>query len=58
MLASVLGASAVGYLLAGQSGAMVGMRKGAVVLVPFRDIIGKKKQLPIPLLGMAQILAS
>ena len=33
LLASVLGASAVAYLLAGKSGSMVGVQQGIVVLV-------------------------
>lgn len=58
MLASVLGASAVSYLLAGKSGAMVGIRKGSVVLAPFKEIVGKKKELSSDLLHLAQILAT
>ena len=58
MLASVLGAAAIGYLLTGRSNAMVGVRAGAVVLVPFKDVIGKKKKLPMSVLALAKILAS
>lgn len=58
ILASVLGASAVAHLLAGSSNAMVGIRKGEVVLVPFDQVIGHKKQTPPELLPLAQILAS
>ncbi len=58
MLASVLGASAVAYLMAGKSGAMVGVQKGRVVLVPFRNVIGKKKDLDQSNLTLARILAS
>lgn len=57
-LASALGASALGYLLAGQSNAMVGIQKGEVVRVPFSQVIGKRKKLNINALSFAQILAS
>lgn len=58
VLASVLGASAVSYLLAGFSNAMVGVQKDEVVLVPFSKVIGVKKKLPSQLLGFAQSLAT
>jgi 6-phosphofructokinase 1 len=57
VLASVLGASAVAYLLAGQSDSMVGVRNGQVVRVPFKQVIGKKKKIPSELMSLAQILA-
>jgi 6-phosphofructokinase 1 len=58
VLASILGASAVAYLLAGQSNSMVGVQNGNVVLVPFSKVIGKKKEIPSDLLSLAQILAT
>jgi 6-phosphofructokinase 1 len=58
MLASILGASAVHYLLSGKSGAMVGVQKDEVVLVPFKNVIGHHKDLPLQLLDIAAILAS
>jgi len=58
VLASVLGASAVSYLLAGKSNAMVGVQNEKVVLVPFTQVIGKKKQIPEDLMNLAQILSS
>jgi 6-phosphofructokinase 1 len=58
MLASILGASAVTYLLAGKSNAMVGVEKNEVVLVHFKNVIGVHKQLPMQLLKVAQILSS
>jgi 6-phosphofructokinase 1 len=58
VLASFLGASAVAYLLAGQSNAMVGVQKSEIVLVPFSEVIGKKKSLPVEMLELSQILAS
>ncbi|MEK6705248.1 MAG: 6-phosphofructokinase [Bdellovibrionota bacterium] len=57
LLASALGASAVAYLLAGKSDAMVGMQKGHIVLVPFKNVIGRKRLLPNEILELAQILA-
>jgi 6-phosphofructokinase 1 len=58
MLASILGASAVHYLLAGKSNAMVGVQNDQVVLVPFKNVIGHRRELPKQLLGVAQVLAS
>ncbi len=58
LLASVLGASAVAYLLNGKSAAMVGVQKNEVALVPFKNVIGHKKSLPKQLLELAQILAT
>jgi len=57
-LASALGASAVAYLMAGHSNSMVGIQKGEVVRVPFNQVIGKRKQLNLDSLTLAQILAS
>lgn len=57
LLASVLGASAIAYLLAGHSNAMVGVRNDQVALVPFRKMIGHKKKIEPSLLKLAQILA-
>jgi len=57
LLASVLGASAVSYLLHGKSAAMVGVQDGKVVLVPFKDVIGKKKFTDRQLLELSKILA-
>lgn len=57
LLASVLGASAVAYLLAGKSNSMVGVQKGQVTLVPFKKVIGAKKQLQDQLLSLSQALA-
>lgn len=58
LLASVLGASAVAYLVSGKSNAMVGVQREQVALVPFQKVIGKKKPLDAGLLGLAQILAT
>ncbi len=56
-LASVLGASAVAYLLAGKSGAMVGVQDNRVALVPFTKIVGKIKMVSSGVLELAQRLA-
>lgn len=58
LLASILGASSVAHLLAGHSNAMVGVSSDEVVLVPFKQVIGKKKSLSQELLTVAQILAT
>ncbi len=58
VLASLLGAASVAYLLAGKSHGMVGIQQGEVTLVPFEKMIGKKKSAPNDLLKIAQILAT
>jgi 6-phosphofructokinase 1 len=58
LLASALGASAAAYLMAGMSNAMVGVRDGKVVRVPYKNVIGKKKLMSPDLLQLAQILAT
>jgi len=59
MLASAMGASAVAYLLAGQSAGMVAVQKNQITRVPFAKIAGKTKTLhPTGLLTLAKILAS
>lgn len=57
LLASSLGTAAVAHLLSGKSNAMVGVQKDQVVLVPFKDVIGKKKTLQKEALALAQVLA-
>ena len=58
VLASVLGASAVSYLLAGESNSMVGIQQNNVVLVPFHQVIGHKKMIQTELWDLAKILAT
>lgn len=58
VLASNLGAAAVGLLLAGKSNCMVGIENSRVVAVPFQRIIGRKKSISSPLMELAQILAT
>ncbi len=58
VLASALGASAVGYLLEGKSNTMVGVQKDQVALIPLRKMLGKKKHLADSLPKLAQILAT
>ena len=58
LLASVLGASAVAYLLDGKSNAMVGIVDGSVVVVPFSKVIGHKKEVSADLLRLAGILST
>jgi 6-phosphofructokinase 1 len=57
LLASVLGASAVAYLLSGKSNSMVGVQKGQVALVPFSKVIGVEKNVSEEMIRLAQILA-
>lgn len=58
VVASILGASAVAYLLSGKSNAMVGVKDNKVVLVPLKDVIGKKKETPSELIQLSQILST
>lgn len=58
LLASALGAAAVDYLLAGHSDVMVGVRAGDVVLVPLKDVVGKRRTMPIDYLDLAKQLAT
>jgi 6-phosphofructokinase 1 len=58
VLASVLGASAVNYLLAGESNAMVGVQDNHVRLVPFHQIIGTQKTISSQILKLSQDLSS
>jgi len=57
-LASTLGASAVVYLLAGYSDAMVGVQKDEITLTPFSKFVGQKKPLPNEIIELAKILAT
>lgn len=57
VLASVLGSTAVSYLLSGKSNAMVGIQNGKVAFVPFTEVIGKKKEIRSELVQLAQVLA-
>ncbi len=58
VLASLLGASAVAYLLSGRSNSMVGIQNSQITLVPFRQVIGHRKKIPSELIPLAQILSS
>jgi len=58
VLASVLGASAVAALLAGRSGAMAGVQGDRVVLVPLRQVAGRRRDLPSAPLRLAYTLAT
>ena len=58
ILASALGASAVGYLLSGKSGIMVGVKDSQICAVPFSKIYKKKKSIPFELLSLSDTLAS
>lgn len=58
LIASVMGASAVAYLLAGKSGGMVGIQGGEVKLVPYKALSESRKKLQPDLIELAQILAT
>lgn len=57
LLGSVLGASAVSYLLNGKSDAMVGVRDGQIVLTPFTKVVAHTKPFMTELLVLARTLA-
>lgn len=58
VLASRLGAAAVERLLQGAHDAMLGEVCGQVVLTPFAEAIGRRKELPADLLALLPVLAS
>ena len=58
VLASVLGASAVDHLLAGQSNVMVGISAGAIVSVPLAKVVGTKKPMSNDYIELATVLAT
>jgi 6-phosphofructokinase 1 len=58
VLASILGASAVAYLLNGKSAAMVGVKNDQVVLVPFKNVIGHEKEISLVALELAATLST
>ncbi|OFZ20345.1 MAG: 6-phosphofructokinase [Bdellovibrionales bacterium GWB1_55_8] len=58
LLASVLGSSAVAYLLNGKSNGMVGVQQGSVVHVPFKKVIGVKKELDSSMLDLSRVLST
>jgi 6-phosphofructokinase 1 len=57
LLASVMGASAVAYLLAGKSNSMVGVQNGDIALIPYKKMFGIKKDVSDEMIRLAQILA-
>lgn len=57
-LASGLGAAGTAYLISGHSNHMVGIQKGEVTLIPFSQVIGKKKTVPYDYIQLAEILAT
>lgn len=58
VLASVLGSTAVDHLLAGYSDIMLGVHGGAIVRVPFADILRNKKTMPDDYIELAKVLAT
>jgi 6-phosphofructokinase 1 len=57
LLATRLGAYAVRAAIAGETGKMAGVAGGNLVLVPFADAVGRKKDLDRDLLALARRLA-
>ncbi|MFZ1694416.1 MAG: 6-phosphofructokinase [Flavobacteriales bacterium] len=58
VMASRLGAAAVDHLLQGAHDAMLGEVSGEIVLTPFAEAIGKRKELPADVLALLPVLAS
>lgn len=58
VMASRMGAAAVGFLLEGASDAMVGERCGEIALIPFAEAIGRRKRLPQDVLDLLPVLAT
>lgn len=57
VLASRLGVAAVEELLKGETGKMVGMVNNQLVLTPFTEVVAGKKEFPMDLLRVAEILS-
>lgn len=57
MLASALGAAAVGTLIEGKSHVMVGIQDGAVMSIPYARMLRGKKKFPKAILDLAETLA-
>lgn len=57
LLASSMGAAAVGYLLEGHSDSMVALQEGRIARVPLLGMYGKKKPISTSLIELAKILA-
>lgn len=57
ILASRLGAHAVEALRRGECDAMAGLSNGEVVIVPFSEALGRKKQISRDLISLAQTLS-
>jgi 6-phosphofructokinase 1 len=57
LLATRLGAAAVGQLAEGQSGVLVGLIKGEIKTTPLGEVVSSKKALDLRLLKLANVLA-
>lgn len=58
MLATRLGAAAIEGLLAGHSGVLVGLRRGAIAMTPLGEVAARTAPLDLQLLHLAQELAT
>jgi 6-phosphofructokinase 1 len=57
VLASRLGVAAVEGLVAGERGKMVGIVNNGVVLTPFETVVASKKEFPMDLMRVAEVLS-
>jgi len=57
VLASRLGVAAVEHLINGASATMVGVVNNQVVLTPFETVVGSKKEFPMDLMRVAEVLS-
>jgi 6-phosphofructokinase 1 len=57
MLASRLGAAAVGQLCAGKHGVLVGIEKSEIITTPLSEVVAKRKAIDPKLLELARVLA-
>jgi 6-phosphofructokinase 1 len=57
LLATRFGAAATDHVASGECGVLVGLIKGEIAATPLADIVGKRKELDLSLLKLANVLA-
>jgi len=57
LLATRFGAAATDHVARGECGVLVGLIKGEIAATPLADIVGKRKELDLSLLKLANVLA-
>jgi 6-phosphofructokinase 1 len=57
LLATRFGAAAMDHAARGEFGVLVGLIKGQIAATPLADIVGKRKELDLSLLKLADVLA-